>query len=160
MASPTPRHDRLIQERIHDPYHLGKKPSEPTVCAECGAIYHAGRWQWLATPPGAHHDHCPACQRMRDHCPAGFLTLDGPFLAEHREEILGLVHNIEQNQKHQHALKRLMAQEEQADGRLLLTFTDPDLARAVGEAVHNAYQGELDFAYQENEYLLRVHWHR
>jgi hypothetical protein len=26
--------------------------------------------------------------------------------------------------------------------------------------VHRAYQGDLDFSYQENEYLLRVAWSR
>lgn len=158
--SPAPRQDRLLRELIHDPYHAKKKPTEPTVCAECGAVYHDGRWQWREAPPGAHREFCPACQRVHDHCPAGFLTLQGGFLAAHRDEILGLLHNIEESHKAEHALKRLIALEDQADGSLLATFTDPGLARATGEALHSAYQGELDFAYQEDEYLLRVFWRR
>jgi hypothetical protein len=154
------RQDRLIQERVHDPYRARKKLAEPTACPECGAVYHEGRWQWHAAPPKAHHELCPACQRVRDRCPAGFLTLSGDFLAGHRNEIEQLIRHVEQAQKAEHALKRIMGVEEQPDGGLLLTFTDPQLARAAGEAVHRAYQGELDFHYQENEFLLRVAWKR
>jgi hypothetical protein len=154
------RQDRLIRERVHDPYHAKKKLAEPTICPECGAVYHAGRWQWGEASAGAHHELCPACQRVHDHCPAGFLNLSGDFLAGHRDEILNLVRHVEQNQKNEHPLQRLMAMEEQPDGSLVATFTDPQLARAAGEAVHRAYQGDLEFAYQENEFLLRVAWRR
>ena len=154
------RQNRLLQEMVHDPYHSKKKLSEPTVCPECGAVYHSGRWQWGETPNDAHKDICPACHRIQDHCPAGFLTLKGEFLQTHKEEILHLVGNVEQREKAEHALKRLMAVEEQSDGSVLVTFTDPQLARAAGEAIHGAYKGDLDFAYQEDQFLLRVAWQR
>lgn len=154
------RQDRLIRELVHDPYHSKQKLTEPTVCPECGAFYHDGRWQWGTAAAGAHKTICPACHRIQDHCPAGFLTLSGEFLAEHKDEILHLLRNVEQREKAEHALKRLMAVEEQEDGSVLVTFTDPQLARAAGEAVHNAYQGDLDFAYQKDEFLLRVTWTR
>jgi hypothetical protein len=157
---PPDRRDRLIQERIHDPYQTRLKLSEPTVCGECGAFYHDGRWQWGEAPAGGAIETCPACRRVQDRCPAGFLTLGGPFFAAHREEILSLVHNVEAREKSRHALKRLMAAEEQEEGRVLVTFTDPDLARAAGEAIEDAYRGNLDFTYQEDEYLLRVTWTR
>jgi hypothetical protein len=154
------RQDRLLRELVHDPYHSKKKLTEPTVCPECGAIYRGGRWQWGEAPAGAHKEICPACHRFKDHCPAGFLTLSGDFLAGHKDEILHIIRNVEQREKAEHALKRLMAMEDQADGSVLATFTDPQLARAAGEAVHSAYQGDLDFTYQENEFLLRVAWSR
>jgi hypothetical protein len=164
IQPPNPSHegrqDRLIRELVHDPYHSKKKLAEPTVCSECGAVYHAGRWQWSEAPAGAHRELCPACHRIQDHCPAGFLTLSGEFLAGHKDEILHLIRHVEQNQKAEHPLQRLMSVDEQADGSLLATFTDPQLARAAGEAVHRAYQGDLDFTYQENEFLLRVAWSR
>lgn len=154
------RHDRLLQELVHDPYHSKKKLTEPTACPECGAIYHGGRWHWGEAPAGAAAELCPACHRIQDQCPAGFLTLGGEFLAAHKEDILNLVRNVEEKQKAQHALKRLMAIEDQADGGVAITFTDPELARAAGEAIHSAYKGELDFTYQESEFLLRVSWSR
>ena len=154
------RQDRLIRERIHDPYHSKKKLAEPTACPQCQAIYDDGRWRWGTAPADAESELCPACQRVRDHCPAGFLTLSGEFLASHKDEILNLIRNVEQKEKAEHAQRRLMAFEEHDDGSVLATFTDPQLARAAGEAVYRAYRGELDFAYQENEFLLRVAWHR
>jgi hypothetical protein len=62
--------------------------------------------------------------------------------------------------KAEHPLQRLMTLQEAADGSLQATFTAPNLARAVGEALQDAYQGDLDFDYQAGEYLLRVRWHR
>ncbi len=153
------RQDRLLREREHDPYKIREKLPEPTVCPECRAVYHDGRWQWSAAPAGANQAPCPACHRVRDKCPAGFLTLTGEFFAAHKDEILNLVRNIEEREKAQHPLKRIMAVDEQ-DGGMLITFTDPQLARSAGQAVQHAYKGDLDFSYQEEEYLLRVYWSR
>lgn len=154
------RHDRLLQELVHDPYHSKKKLTEPSACPECGAVYHEGRWQWGQAAPDAQAEICPACQRIQDRCPAGFLTLGGEFLGAHKEDILNLVRNVEERQKAQHPLKRLMAVEDQPDGSVVVTFTDPELARAAGEAVQSAHKGELDFTYQASEFLLRVAWMR
>ena len=159
-SNPSGRHDRLLQELVHDPYHTKKKLVEPTVCPSCQAVYHAGRWQWGEAAAGAREELCPACHRIQDRCPAGFLTLSGDFLAGHKEEIRHLLRNIEQKEKAEHPLKRLIALEEQADGSLLATYTDPHLARAAGEALHHAYKGDLDFDYQKDEFLLRVSWSR
>jgi len=153
------RKNRLICELEHDPYHSKRKLPEPTVCPECGAVFHHGRWSWDEKPMDAHETLCPACHRIHDKVPAGFLTLSGEFLAKHKDEILHLVHNFEKRERAEHPLKRIMAVEQQDEG-LVITFTEPHLARGVGEAVEHAYQGELDFKYTEGEYLLRVTWQR
>jgi hypothetical protein len=159
-ATVTPRHDRLISEWVHDPYHSKQKLQEPSLCPGCGAVYHDGRWQWIAPETGTREVLCPACHRIQDQCPAGFLTLSGEFLTLHLDDISHLAHNVEQREKAEHPLKRCMATRQQADGSIEMTYTDPQLARAVGEAIHAAYRGELNYHYQENEYLLRVSWHR
>lgn len=153
------RHDRLLREWVHDTYKSKSKLPEPSVCPECGAVYHKGRWTWAEKPSGVHQEMCPACHRMRDKVPAGFLTLKGEFLAAHKDEILHLVRNIEKKENAEHPLKRIMNVEEQQDG-VVISFTDPHLARGAGEAIHHAYHGELDFHYQEEENLLRVSWNR
>lgn len=153
------REDRLLHERVHDPYKSKSKLPEPTVCPGCGAVYHDGRWQWLDKPDGAHETLCPACHRIHDKVPAGYLSLKGGFLAEHKEEILNLVRHTEEHAKREHPLERIMACEEQEDG-LLITFTDAHLARGTGEAIHHAYQGDLDFHYAEEDVTMRVSWTR
>lgn len=151
------RHDRLLQEQVHDAYKSRGKLPEPSVCPQCGALFHDGHWQWGTAPAGAHQETCPACHRMHDQYPAGFLTLEGPFFQSHRDEIMRLVHNHEQRERAEHPLQRIMAVEER-DGEVLVTTTDIHLARGIGEAVRHAYQGELEFHYNPEENLLRVHW--
>ncbi len=154
------RRNRLLREREHDPYKLRLKLSEPALCPECGVVFHKGRWQWMAPPAGAHETLCPACQRTQDKCPAGYLTLSGPFLKEHREEILNLAHNVEARQKTLHPLQRIMAIEEQQEDGILITTTEASMARTLGDAIHHAYQGELEYQYTDGASLLEVYWKR
>lgn len=153
------RRDRLIQEFRHDAYQAKHKPPEPAVCPQCGAVFHQGKWLWGAKPSGAHESVCPACQRIHDKFPAGFVTLGGEFFKEHKGEILNLVQNEGERFKAEHPLKRVMAVEEEGDG-VLVTTTDIHLARDIGDALHHAYHGELEFHYNEEDNLLRVHWQR
>jgi len=155
----TGRHDRLIQEHKHDPYMSKGKLQEPTVCPECSAAYHKGRWSWDAPEAGANKQLCPACQRIRDRVPAGCLSLGGGFFAQHREDIMNLVRNVEEKEKQAHPLKRVMGVEEGAD-ETLITLTDVPLTRAIGDAIHRAYQGELDAQYTRGGDTLRVTWRR
>ena len=149
----------VITEKEHDPYRNKIKPGEPAVCPECRAVFHDGRWQWLAAPPDAHDEICPACRRVRDKFPAGFVTLEGSFLQEHRTEVMGLVTRYADHVKTEHPLERIMDTEELAGG-LRITTTDTHLARGIGEALHRAYRGELKFHYEPGQELLRVHWER
>jgi NMD protein affecting ribosome stability and mRNA decay len=159
-ANKPERRDRLIRERVHDPYQPAKKPPEPTVCPVCGVLYHHGRWQWAgAAPAGAHQATCPACRRIADRLPAGLLRLSGDFFTAHRDEILRLVHNHVEAQRAEHPLKRLMSVSETVDG-VEIAFTDTHLPHGVGEAVSRAYQGELETQYSDESNLVRVHWRR
>lgn len=153
------RHDRLIEESRHDAYQSRGKPAEPTVCPECGAVFHAGRWQRRDRPAGAHEEKCPACRRIADDFPAGFVHLSGAFLDEHRQEVMQLVQRTADDEGKQHPLERIMAATPEADG-MLITTTGIHLARRIGEAIQGACQGQLEFHYNEQEMLLRVHWRR
>lgn len=153
------RQDRRIREMDHDPYHSKLKLSGPAACIQCGVIFRDGRWQWGEPDPDAREVTCPACQRINDAVPAGFLSLRGAFWKDHRQEIENLIRNIEEREKAGHPMKRIMAMNEQ-DGELVITFTEPHLARGVGQAVHDAFEGDLEIQYSEDEYLLRVQWTR
>lgn len=155
-----PRRDRQIKELVHDPYKSKRKLREPTVCPDCLAVYHQGRWQWMEDrPKEAHEELCPACQRTRDKYPAGRVTILGPFAKDHREEIVNLARNQERKSKTEHPLDRIMGIHEESE-RLVIETTDIHLPRAIGEALHRSYEGELDFHYNDEEYYLDVGWKR
>ena len=151
------RHDGIFQEHVHDAYKAKGKLPEPSVCSLCGAVFYQGRWQWRNAPANAQRVICPACHRIHDHYPAGFLALEGEFFRTHRDEIMRLVRNHEQYERVEHPLKRIMSVEEK-DGSALVTTTDIHLARGIGEALHHAYQGTLEYHYNQEQNLLRVSW--
>lgn len=148
-----------LQEHVQDSYKSRGKLPDPTLCPQCGAVFHRGRWQWLPKPEPAHVELCPACHRVQDDFPAGYVTLEGDFLAKHRDEVLSLVRNLEQKERAQHPLQRIMNIVDQ-EGAVLVTTTDSHLARDIGEAVRHAFQGHLEFHYNPEENLVRVRWKR
>lgn len=153
------RREQLLQELVHDSYKLAKKLAEPTRCPECGSVFHKGRWTWDVAPQDAVEHRCPACSRVHDHFPAGYVTLDGEFLHGHRDEIISLVRKCETSEKAEHPLERIMAIES-AGGGLEVTTTGTHLAREIAERVHRAYKGELEFSYNREDNLLRAAWRR
>ncbi|MFQ5971068.1 MAG: BCAM0308 family protein [Alphaproteobacteria bacterium] len=159
ISPPRQRKDRLIRERVHDPYKTRLKLPEPTVCPECGAVFHEGRWRWGPRPAAAHEQLCQACRRIKDRMPAGFLTLRGSFIRAHEKELLRLARHQEDLEKAEHPLHRIIAIE-QDDEAIVITTTDIHLPRRIGEALRRAFHGELSFHYEEGEYFIRVNFTR
>jgi NMD protein affecting ribosome stability and mRNA decay len=153
------RRDRFVQEYQHDSYKLPGKMKEPTVCPKCRAVYHKGRWIWSAPPADAHETLCPACHRIQDKYPKGFLTLKGTFPRQEHEQIMGVVKNTEDKENKEHPLARIMAIEEKPEG-VVVSATDTHLPRAIGEALKHAYHGELTVKYDQDEEFVRVTWTR
>lgn len=160
-AMHTSSHDRPLFEPDIDAYKAKAKLAEPTICPQCSAVYIQGRWQWAEAPAPAHshHEICPACHRLNDNFPAGFVTLQGPFFNSHAEEIRRLIQHHEEHERIEHPLKRIIKIDNQ-DGAMLVTTTDTHLARGIGEAVRNAYQGELKVDHVPGESMVRVSWNR
>ena len=160
ITSKPERRDRLIRERVHDPYKTRLKLPEPSLCPECGAVFENGRWHWPKLPPEQPNEAlCQACHRIKDDYAAGELTLRGSFLEDHKNEILNLARHVEELEKGEHPLHRIMAIDE-GDGDVVIRTTDIHLPRRIGQAVANAYEGAFDFTYDEAGYFLRATWHR
>jgi hypothetical protein len=153
------RRDRTIQDARHDAYRSRRKPGEPTVCPQCGATFHKGRWSWAPRPPQARERLCPACRRINDADPGGLVTMRGAFLRGHKEELLGLVQNEAAAAMAEHALSRIMTIAEQ-NGDVVVATTDTHLAQRIGEALHHAYQGDLAIQYSKGQQFIRVTWQR
>jgi NMD protein affecting ribosome stability and mRNA decay len=147
------------QDHILDPYQRQQKLQEGTVCPQCGAVYHDGRWQWVPRPQSPREELCPACRRLNDHFPAGIVTLRGAFVSEHKEEIIRLARHQEAAEKAEHPLNRIISIEEDAEG-ITITTTDIHLPRRIGETVERTFRGSLGIDFEEDGYFVRVTWSR
>jgi NMD protein affecting ribosome stability and mRNA decay len=149
----------LLNEYVHDTYKSRSKLPEPTVCPKCAAVFQKGRWIWAPRPAKAHEEMCPACHRVQDKYPAGFIHLSGPFFEVHQEEIFNAVHHQEAMAKKEHPLCRIIDIQKQENG-VVVTTTDPHLPRRIGEALWHAYHGELDLHYGKDPRIIRMTWKR
>ena len=150
--------DRIYDDLRHDPYQAKGKYKEPAVCGGCGAVFHHGRWAWATAAEGAAKTECPACHRIRDKQPAGYITLAGVLDEGEREELVRIARNVEKHEKAEHPLNRIMAIEKDGD-EMRMTTTDMHLPQRIGESVMHAQKGTLKIFYGQDEYVVRVHWH-
>jgi hypothetical protein len=148
---------RAQLDQATDPYEAHLKPREPTVCGNCRAVYHLGRWQWVTHPPEAAEDLCPACRRIRDKSPAGVLTLHGMPPGERTNAIIALLRHQEQAEREDHPLNRIM-EITQSSGNVVVTTTDIHLPRRLGEAVKQVLHGKLDIRFADTDYFVRADW--
>ena len=149
--------DRIYDDRSHDPYQTKGKYAEPAVCSDCHAVYQHGHWVRDAAPVGASPVLCPACHRIRDKQPAGYLTLEGALVEGDREELVRIARNVEKREAADHPLHRIIAIEKN-NAQVLITTTDVHLPQRIGEAVRHAHKGRLEVTYAHDEYVARVRW--
>ncbi len=157
----------MLVQRAHD--GVGALPAsearrharypDPTACPRCEVVYFEGKWTWMLPPSGVFWVLCPACRRVEESYPAGFVTIQGPFLADHRAEILELVHDEEIAERDEHPLNRLMSLDGGAEAIEIAT-TDVHLPERIGGALHERFGGTLDVRYADDDSQVRVHWER
>jgi NMD protein affecting ribosome stability and mRNA decay len=150
---------RAQQDHLDDPYQRQQKLHDGTFCPQCGAVYHDGRWQWVAKPQAAHQALCAACRRVNDKFPAGIVSLRGAFARDHKDEMIRLARHQEEAEKAEHPLNRIMTIADEPQGVAIYT-TDIHLPRRIGEAVARAFHGALDIDFEKDGYFIRVTWMR
>lgn len=136
---------------------IPSKEAQPSVCQQCRAVFINGRWCWRDIPANADSVVCPACHRINQDYPAGYVTFEGPFYSSHSQEVMNLVSRHCAHEQAMRPLKRIIGLESNHNG-VLITTTDIHLARSIGELVKRVYQGDLHFHFNSEENLLRVHW--
>ena len=149
----------MLEGFSDDAYRPNAKPRGPVHCTKCGAVFRNGRWSWAAAPAGALKRRCPACRRIAEGSPAGYITMTGGFFTAHRDELLARVRHCEQKEKTTHPLERIMAIDA-AKGGVLVTTTSVHLARRVAHALESSFKGNLSLSYNRQDNLLRVRWSR
>ena len=154
------KRNKLIQEQNHDPYFLKGKHPDPSVCEKCGVVFRNGNFEWPGKAPAkAANFVCPACKRIAGRYEGGVVVLEGDFLLKHKNEILNIIKNTENNERKYRPLERIFDIADN-DRRIAIKTTYEHIARRIGEAVHDACKGELNFQYPDGEKYIRVHWQR
>ena len=156
---PYQRTDKLIKEKRHDVYQERAKLPEPTRCSLCNALYVHGRWSWSIPPQNAYETVCPACRRITEKFPAGYIELKGKFFREHYEEIIQCIQNIEKQEKSKRPLERILAITE-VNHHTLVTTTGIHIAQRIGAALARSFKGDLSLQYADSEKNIRVYWER
>jgi NMD protein affecting ribosome stability and mRNA decay len=148
----------LRNVRSLDAYLPKRGLPEGAYCRGCGIVYHNKRWQM-----GLHGDGvavlCPACQRMADHNPAGVVTLSGPYLASHKNEILNTIKQEEVKSREKNPIGRIMEIKEEGD-HITVTTTEDKLAQKLGREVYKSQKGELRYQWSHDQRMVRVGWMR
>lgn len=146
--------------------YLPKEGMELSYCKKCGLVYRQKRWimdpaetERVQADPSAGKIVCPACQRMRDEVPGGYLTLMGGYLQQHEVEILELIKNTESKSRKKNPLGRIMAIR-QEDGVLTILTTEDKLAQKLGRDIFKAHSGQLNYQWSHTENYVRVDWKR
>ncbi len=149
-----PRTGRAQPRDAHGVRRPDAKPTGALAC-DCGVVFHAGRWRW-GPPPLADvvSAVCPACERVRARRPAGSVRLH-PELDAPEEEVRHMVANLEQAEREEHPLERVMAVE-RVDGALLVTTTGVHLARRVAHALERRFHRKGTTRYPEHEAVVLV----
>jgi NMD protein affecting ribosome stability and mRNA decay len=146
-----------------------RAPSEPSLCAGCGAVYINRHWSRSAASrvraarragdPIAVRV-CPACRQRTTGVPHGFLHVSGEFVAQHREDILHLLHNEVSRAMDDNPLGQVLDWGEDGTGGLLLTTTTEHLAIRLGRGLEKAFDGKVLYGFSHENKLAHVWWHR
>jgi hypothetical protein len=150
--------------------HRGPKaPTEPAVCAGCGAVYQKRRWyKQGSTLLHLHRDPaapipvriCPGCRRAKNDNPHGFLHADGTFTKSHRDEIERFLRNEAAAADVDNPIAHVLNWGDDGTGGLLVTTTSEHLAIRLGRALEKTFNGRLLFGFSHENKLAHVWWHR
>ncbi len=97
---------------------------------------------------------------MQDHYYEGVLTLEGEFLARHKDEIVTLINREAEKVSQKNPLDRVIQMVPEGNDRLIVETTTEKLAQRLGKAVYRAYKGSLDFRWSHMNKFVRVYWSR
>jgi len=159
IKSSARRKDRLIKDSRKDAYIDQITLKDPAICSKCNAVYTNGRWTWKTTEQTTSKTTCPACRRISDNYPAGYIEIKGNFFQIHSTDILNLINNTEQLEKNERPLERIISITEH-ENKTVITTTGIHIARRIGEALNRSYQGNFLFQYADGEKSIRVFWER
>lgn len=149
-----------------DPFLPHDRNRATLLCTTCHAVFHRNRWtsdpklyQALKLNPKVNKSNCPACQKIDAGFPEGIVTLRGPYLWEHEDEIRTILKKEEDRAQRKNPLERIIRMTRQQD-ELVIETTEEKLAEHLGRVLHRAHQGELKISWAGDPDICRVSWER
>ena len=156
-------------EDLKDPYLNAMNYEDMSVCKICRNIYHNKRWihdealydSVVRIPAKVNFTICPSCKKIETHYYEGVVELSGDFLFKHKDDILHLIRNTENRADYINPQGRIENLEiDDANKVIRLTTTSEDLSQRIGKNIKNAYDGNLEISFSEDDRLVRVYWSR
>jgi hypothetical protein len=152
-----------------DDLRTQEAPTEPVVCAGCGAVYAHKRWSRSA-PARVRAANisrpiqvriCTACRRRKSGMPHGFVHIDGEFVRTHRADIVKLLENEAARAAEDNPLAQIIDWYDIGHrDDVLITTTTEHLAMRLGRALEKAYDGRVRYGFSHVNKLAHVWWHR
>jgi NMD protein affecting ribosome stability and mRNA decay len=118
-------------------------------------LFSEGRWVWKGTEEEVNTTVCPACRRITERNPAGFVDIHGDFFHGRGQEIENLIYNTEKAETLDRPMERLIQVVRDEDGTRVTT-TGVHIARRIGDAVARAYSSESTIEYLDGEKRVRI----
>lgn len=149
-----------------DSYPNSLNISEKTVCKGCNSFYLNKVWhidskrlKSLLKDPDVNYAKCPACMKIKDNYPEGYVSLKGEFFSSHRDEIMRIVSNEEKRAMGFNPMERIIEIKNE-DVSATITTTTEKLAQRIGRAINNAYNGSVKYSWSPGNRIARVTWER
>lgn len=118
------------------------------ICRKCFSVNNGKKWvtnqeKWQQTKEaGADEVLCEACRRIRDKIVYGIVYLEGPVLAERRDEIMRMLKREEEIEVSHNHLSRILAIEDNTT-KVVITTINQWLAMHIGKQFKKTFKGRL-----------------
>jgi len=89
----------------------------------------------------------------------GVIRLSGSFLLDHEAEVVNLVKHEGKLAEERNPLHKVIGIEK-ADGGIVATLSDHNLALHIGKRLEHAYKGKHEFKFLKGEKYVEVLWRR
>jgi len=151
--------DRRV--RVDSPSRRSDKYPSDTKCPKCGLLFHEGVWKRASTAgkQEVRWKLCPACLQARNRRVGGTVMLAGSFIAQHREELLNRIRNVETNTSEERPLERVISIKENKDF-IIISATTEHLVARIAKSIHRDFGGSLELRYAPEDKFATARWHR
>jgi len=131
-----------------------------TRCPKCDLVFQDGVWKrGSSNASDRAWKLCPACTQIRGGQVGGIVQCSGAFAANHRQELLNRIRNVEKQTQEERPLERIMNMKEDKNG-ITVSATTEHLVARIGKAIQRDFGGELSLRYAPEDKFALAYWRR